>query len=151
MNTFSSGGSGMEKYYFMNDVDDFDGYTESRTLLPGLPVTFQVSVSGVFRNMTNYDYTFNTSSGTSQTVTLSQPPYSMMQKISINNLQSLCPNILLSANPLQETRNFGYNYYQNMLFKKISIKATWEYPLGSGNQHTIVIDGGKVNPNGSVL
>lgn len=143
MNIFSSAGTGQEKYFFMDDVDDFDGYREVRTILPdqGITVTFDVSVSGVFGNQTNYTYPI-TNNGTA---TINQAKFSIMQYLSLANILTLAPSLSGAADPLSENEKMAYGYYNCMLFKKITVKGTWEYPQKSGKMYSIVLDGGKIS------
>ncbi len=139
LNIFATDEQGQEKYFFMDDVDDFDGYQETREILPGISVTYQISVSGIFDNETNYIY-----SGTATTVP--QNPYSVMtQKMSSDHFLSLLP--VGSTDTQAQEAAFGY--YQKMLFKKITVRATWVYPSKSNDDHVLIIDGGKMNPKGN--
>ncbi len=152
INVFAFNGKGQEKYYFFDDVDDFDGFSQTVELLPDMPVTFEISVTPIFSNVTDYSYTIlNTDASVAGTETINQNKFTVMQDMSITNLQTLCPDLLLSDDILPESQKLGYGYYNLTLFKKITVKATWEYPKGSGKVNSIVIDGGKVNPRGSIL
>lgn len=152
MNLFSYDGSGQEKYYFMDDVDDFDGYQEICEIMPDVNVTFEVSVTGIYGNLNDFTHTIrNADNSVVADVTINQNKYSIMHNISITNLQQLVPELLNSDDTLSQTQQLGYAYYNSMIMKKITIKATWEYPIGSGEIRTLVIDGTKSNPRGSAL
>ncbi|MBN2144358.1 MAG: hypothetical protein JW774_07035 [Candidatus Aureabacteria bacterium] len=155
-------GNGQEKYYFMNDVDDFDGYRETMEVLPGITVIFDVSVTGVFRNSQDYIYMVRNAGPPASDVgteTIPQSRFGVMQptvgaatgSISIADFQTLFPLINTSDNPTDQAQQMCYGYYNQMLMKKITVKATWTYPAGSNRVLTLVIDGGKVNPTGDVL
>jgi prepilin-type N-terminal cleavage/methylation domain-containing protein len=131
-------GIGQEKYFYADDVDDFDGYREEKEILPKVKVTFDISIAGIYDNETNF------TDNDLQTNPMPQTPYSLMNEVmSAANFQSK-----LRATPTNNAETLAFNYYNRMLLKKITVLATWEYPPGSGRNHTIVIDGGKMNPDG---
>jgi Tfp pilus assembly protein PilV len=130
-------GIGQEKYFYADDVDDFDGYRETQKILPELEVTFDISVAGIYDNETNFQNSDLTGGK------IDQERYSLMKEVmSIANFETL------KSNPAGNAANLAFDYYKKMLLKKITVLATWEYPPGSGKQHRIVIDGGKMNPKG---
>ena len=139
LNSFAKDGIGQEKYFFADDVDDFDGYRETnQEILPGVLVTFDVSVSGVYDNVTNYTHI-------APALTITQAPYSIMQEeMSVKHFRD---DLGLKNDP--DSKTVAFDYYSKMLFKKITVLATWEYPTGSGKQHSLVIDGGKMKPEGN--
>lgn len=155
MNIFANNGKGQEKYFYMDDVDDFDGYTETRNVMSDTSVKFEVSVSAIYRNSDNYTYTIRNNNGSEAgTATITQNRLSIMDlsNININFLKNTYTIPSGTDIPDQQAAMMGYGFLRFVLFKKITIKVTWEYPKGSGKQHTIVIDGGKINPSsGSYL
>lgn len=144
-------GTGQEKYFFMDDVDDFDGYLEVREVWPGVPVTFEVSVTGIFDNFNNFTYDGEYNDSSAFQVTLPQNRYEIMQPISVENLKLLAPTLADANVNVSEIYQCGYAYYNNMMFKKITVKATYEFPIGSGTVRTIVIDGGVVKEGASAF
>jgi hypothetical protein len=137
-NTFAKNGKGQEKYFFMDDVDDFDGYQETQEILPKVFVTFDISVSGIYDNVEDYPHTLLT------TNPMPQKRYSVMQEeMSVSHFQS---KVHGGSDP--NARTVAADYYNKMLFKKITVLATWTYPPGSNKTHRLVMDGGKMNPSG---
>jgi Tfp pilus assembly protein PilV len=136
----NNNGTGQEKYFYADDVDDFDGYREIQDILPKVSVTFDISVAGVYDNVPNYSHPLMGAT------TITQNPYSLMNEaMSVSNFKS---KLTTQVNADVDAKTVAFDYYNKMLFKKITVLATWEYPPGSGKNHTIVIDGGKVNPEG---
>lgn len=111
------------KYYFCDDVDDFDGYYEEREILKNIVVKFFISVKPVFKN---------------SSTTPNQQPFSYMNET------------VLDTASQQGTPSEKFTYYKNAAYKQISVLATWEYPIGSNRQHRIIFSSGKVNPNQDV-
>jgi hypothetical protein len=148
-----SGHSGKDlvsRYYFMDDVDDFDGFREEREIYPGIIATFYISVMGVYGNKDDYSVTYDDTGGNPVTKTITQNRYDIMNPIA---LEGTAPNITLcgidfsdAGNPTDAAQENGTAYYMQTLFKKVTVKATWEFPPGSGTIKTIVLDGGRVNP-----
>ena len=132
-------GNDLAKYYFMDDVDDFDGYTEVREILPGINATFTVSVSSIFINQTDFSQTI--------TVNNQQAVYTIRQK-----RYSVMPSLNLST-PIEVAglvtdlgrKTFLGNFYNTSLFKKVTVRVAWTYPPGSNNESSIVLDGGVIN------
>ena len=128
----------------MDDVDDFDGYREVREILPNVLVTFEVSVMGVFTNRTNYPVSCTGVASGSQFI---QSPYGIVPPISYIDPANVLGIDFSAANP-NDAQQQILGFYNQILFKKITVKASWTYPLGSTSTHTLVLDGGKVNPLG---
>ncbi len=142
-NTFQ--GDNQAKYYFMDDVDDFDGYQELRFVFNNVPVTFEISVMGVFQNQ--QDFTASPPPSGLPSMVVTQNRYSIMKDIAVTPLANVL-GVNLTASTPSEAQRVTTDYYKLTLFKKVTVKATWEYPLQSGKKHSLVLDGGTMNPKG---
>ena len=117
-----------------------------------MSVMFVVSISGVFNKKTGFSYTVKNQDGaTVGTASIPQSAYSVMSPISLNALQVLAPVLNSSDDSLSQTQQMGFEYYKQMLIKKITIRATWIYPVGTKKVHSIVLDSGKMKSTGSVF
>jgi hypothetical protein len=141
-------GEALAKYYFMDDVDDFDGYAEVRNILPNVPVTFTVSVCGVSMNAQNFSYPIKDNNGLSVgTAVIQQNRFSVMQPIALPLSGLGGQNLdLFTASLANQEQECAAQYYDTILFKKITILVQWEYPIGSGRKRSFSLEGGVVNP-----
>lgn len=135
------------KYFYADDVDDFDGYIEVREIMPNVNVTYKVSVMNVYSNKTNYPITYLDTSNNTVNKTILQNIYSVMQPISIANFPSAI-DFSDAQNPIIETNKYAIGFYNQTLFKKITINVSWTYPPGSTVKKSFFLDGGRVNPKG---
>lgn len=137
----------LAKYYFADDVDDFDGYVEVREIMPNVNVTYKVSVMNVYTNRVNFPVTYIDTNNNPVNKTIIQNSYAVMQQISIANFPSGI-NFTDALNPVIERNKHAIGYYNQTLFKKVTVSVSWTYPPGSNVSKLFVIDGGKVNPKG---
>jgi hypothetical protein len=107
-------------------------------------VTYTVSVSLVYPNEENFTMD---QGGTDYTLT--QGRFGIMSPINFNSLPAspytVSPGMAGMSD--DEKKDYLANYYNRGLFKKVTVRATWSYPVDSTTQSIIVLDGGKSNPN----
>jgi len=138
----------LAKYYYADDVDDFDGYKETREILPGVIATIEVSVQGVYTNRDDLAVTYQ-NGGATLNKTISQHRYDITKPIVVSDTSNVLGIDFNDASfPSIEAKKYAVAYYNQILFKKVTVKISWEYPVDSGIIRTQIINGGKPNPEG---